>query len=234
MASANVAAMHRFQASAKLIDSQQHGAGSELFLVEGDSAAGAVAAVRDARTQAVLPLQGKPLNAWRASAARVAAYPLYPQLADALGLPSPIDTAGTDWAALRFERLVLLLDPDADGVHIGALVLLYLQRFAPTLIAQARVVMARAPMAGLRVAARETGETEDVWAYTPEQARSLRERAAAASDRWLVLREWGFRGLASLPPEVLRGTCVDAATRHADVVTAEQMRMVVEVFGGSG
>ncbi|MDO5693780.1 MAG: toprim domain-containing protein [Pseudomonadota bacterium] len=233
MVPATVAAMHRYQASAKLTDSQRHGTGCELFLVEGDSAAGAVAAVRDARTQAVLPCQGKPLNAWRASAARVAGYPLYPQLAHALGLPSPTDTEGVDWSALRFERLVLLLDPDADGVHIGALMLLYLQRFAPALLAQKRVLMARAPLAGLRVADRDTGETEDVWAYTPEQARTLRERAAAHAARWVVLRDWGFRGLASLPPEVLHGTCVAPATRRADVVTPAQMQAVIDVFGGA-
>ena len=68
-------------------DSRRHGAGCELFLVEGESAAGAASAVRWAETQAVLPLQGKPLNAWRASPARVAAFPWYVQLADALGLP---------------------------------------------------------------------------------------------------------------------------------------------------
>ena len=208
--------MHRFQASAKLIDSQQHGAGCELFLVEGDSAAGAVAAVRDARTQAVLPLQGKPLNAWRASPARVAAYPLYPQLAGALGLPSPTDSAAADGSALRFERLLLLLDPDADGVHIGALMLLYLKRFAPALLAQERVWMVRAPAAGLRVAARDSGETEDVWVDTPEQARALRERAAAQAEHWLVLR----------------ATCVDPATRRADAVTPAQLQAVIHRFDG--
>ena len=217
-----------------LTDSQRHGADCELFVVEGESAAGAVAAVRWAPTQAVLPLQGKPLNAWRASLTRVAAYPWYAQLAAALGLPSPASGAEVDTAALRFERLMLLFDPDADGIHIGALVLLYLQRFAPALIAQQRVWMVRAPMAGLRVAARDTGETEDVWAYSPEQARQLRERAAAQAERWVVLRDWAFRGLASLPPDVLRATCVDPATRHAAVVTPAQVQAVIDVFGGAG
>ncbi len=217
-----------------LADSQRHGPGCELLLVEGESAAGAASAVRAPGTQAVLPLQGKPLNAWRASPARVAAFPWYVQLADALGLPSPAVGDALDPAALRFERLVLLFDPDADGIHIGALVLLYLQRFAPALLAQERVWMVRAPMAGLRVAARDTGETEDVWAYTPDQARQLRERAAAQAERWVVLRDWAFRGLASLPPDVLRATCVDPATRHAAVVTPAQVQAVIDVFGGTG
>ena len=232
-ASVPMSLARRSQAAMALVDSQQHGAGCELFLVEGESAAGAVAAVRDTRTQAVLACQGKPLNAWRASPARVGAYLLYPQLAAALGLPSATDAGAAEGIAPRFERLLLLFDPDADGVHIGALLLLYLQRFAPALLAQGRVFMVRAPLAGLRVAAQDTGEVEDVWAYTPEQARALRQRAAAAPERWAVLRDWGFRGLASLPPEVLRATCVDPATRRADAVTPEQMRMVTEVFGGA-
>ena len=224
----------RSQAGMTLIESQRHGAGCELFLVEGESAAGAASAVRAPGTQAVLPLQGKPLNAWRASPARVAAFPWYVQLADALGLPSPAVGDALDPAALRFERLVLLFDPDADGIHIGALLLLYLKRFAPALLAQGHVFMVRAPLAGLRVAARDTGETEDVWAYTPDQARQLRERAAAQAERWVVLRDWAFRGLASLPPDVLRATCVDPATRHAAVVTPAQVQAVIDVFGGTG
>ena len=105
--------------SMPLADSQRHGAGCELFLVEGESAAGAVAAVRDAPTQAVLPLQGKPLNAWRAGAARVAAYPLYRRLAAALCGADATDGAHLPLASLRFERLMLLFDPDADVWRSG-------------------------------------------------------------------------------------------------------------------
>ena len=219
--------------SMPLADSQRHGAGCELFLVEGESAAGAVAAVRDAPTQAVLPLQGKPLNAWRAGAARVAAYPLYRRLAAALCGADATDGAHLPLASLRFERLMLLFDPDADGIHIGALMLLYLKRFAPALLAQERVWMVRAPMGGVRVVTRETGEVEDVWAYTPEQARTLRARALAEPQRWQLQRDWAFRGLASLPPEVLRDTCVAPASRRAAPVTPAQVEQVVEVFGGA-
>lgn len=229
----HVSGARRSQAGMTLTDSRRHGSGCELFLVEGESAAGAVTAVRDAQTQAVLALQGKPLNAWRASVQRVLGYPLYPQLAAAMGWPSAVET-DVPPAQQRFERLVLLLDPDADGIHIGALLLLYLQRHAGALLAQNRVLMVRAPIAGLRVAERDTGEVQDVWAYTPAQARALRQRAAAEPERWLVMRELGFRGLASLPPEVLRSTCVDPATRRADVVTPAQMRQVIDVFGGAG
>ena len=216
------------QASAKLIDCQQHGAGCELFLVEGDSAAHSVAAVRDARTQAVLPLQGKPLNAWRAKPDKVLAYPLYPQLAQAMGWPSAVAIDSAQIAARRYERLCLLLDPDADGIHIGALLLLYLQRFAPELLAQGQVLMVRAPMAALRLADAGSGEVSERLAYTPEQARALRQQAADSGA--LVMADMVFRGLGSLPPALLRGSCVDPATRRADAVTVPQMQAVIDVF----
>lgn len=223
---------HRGQASAKLIDSQQHGAGCELFLVEGDSAAASVAAVRDARTQAVLACQGKPLNAWRAREDKVAGHALYPQLADALGWPSPVSIGIEHIAARRFERLCLLLDPDADGIHIGALLLLYLQRFAPALLAQGAVLMVRAPLAALRLADRDSGEVAEQLAYSPEHARALRQQAGARGD--LVMADMVFRGLGSLPPALLRASCVDPATRRADAMSAAQMQAVIEVFGGAG
>ena len=79
----------------KLVDCREHGANAELFVVEGDSAARSVVALRNDREQAVLPLQGKPLNAWKASRAKVEASPLYRQLAGALGLSSPVAVSYT-------------------------------------------------------------------------------------------------------------------------------------------
>jgi DNA gyrase subunit B/topoisomerase-4 subunit B len=218
------------QASARLIDSTAHGAGCELFVVEGESAAASVAAVRHPRTQAVLPLQGKPLNAWRASPAKVQAYPLYAQLAQALGWPSAVGIGAAHIASRRFERLCLLFDPDADGIHIGALMLLYLQRFAPALIALGSVCVVRPPMAALRLADPASGEITEPLAYTPEHARALRQQAAQRGD--VVMADMVFRGLGSLPPELLRASCVAPATRRADAVTAAQLQAVVEVFGG--
>ena len=71
----------------KLMDCEAHGpnSGSELFVVEGDSAAQAVARLRNTALQAVLPLQGKPLNAWKASEKSVGSNPFYAALIDALG-----------------------------------------------------------------------------------------------------------------------------------------------------
>ncbi len=102
----------------KLHDCQIHGIGSEaeLFIVEGDSASKNVVRVRNRQFQAVLPMQGKPLNACKASKRVVGQNELYQQLVAALG-------AGWDetfdLSQLRYDRVILLFDPDADGIHCG-------------------------------------------------------------------------------------------------------------------
>ena len=112
----------------KLDDCTHHGIGSgaELYVVEGDSAAGAVSRMRNAAYQAVLPMQGKPLNTVRATAQRVVANPWFAALTDALG--TGLGDA-FEIKALRYDRVILLMDPDADGIHCGALVTLFFYRW---------------------------------------------------------------------------------------------------------
>lgn len=214
------------QAKAKLIDSGAHGAGCELFLVEGDSAARSLANVRDERTQAVLPLQGKPLNAWRADPDKVRDNLLYRQLAAALGIGDPLMQAAPGVPApLRFERVVLLLDPDADGVHIEALLLLYFARFLPTLIECGQLWRVRAPMFSLTHAA--TGEIAQ--AYSPAHRDALLRQMQA--DAAGAVAQHRHLGLGSLPPALLRRACVDPATRAARWVGQEDVDPVLAAFG---
>ena len=217
------------QRTAKLIDSQQHGPQAELLLVEGDSAARSAASMRNPQFQGVLPLQGKPLNALKAQASKIAESPLFAQLAQALGLASPCAMTDSECAQLRYARLVLLFDPDADGIHIGALVLLYLHRCLPALLAQQRVVMVRPPMFALQLADTDSGEITTRYAYSPQHHTAL--KAQCALENLTVLESHGYRGLGSIPPEVLRASCIDPATRHAHAVTAADMQAVLQVFG---
>ena len=218
---------YKGQSSARLQDSTQRGNGTELLVVEGESAARSVAAVRHAQLQGVLPLQGKPLNAWQATEARVLASQLYQQLADALGLPNAVQQGD----APRYEKLLLLLDPDADGIHIGALLLLYLWRWQPQLILQQRVWMVRAPMVSLEMLDADTGEISFHHAYTPAHARELQQHRESQG---LALRmRHGYRGLGSLPSELLHDSCVHPDTRQASVVTPDEVQLVIEVFGGA-
>ena len=233
------------QSRAKLTDCQDHrpGSGAELILVEGDSAASSVVAVRDPRFQAVLPLQGKPLNAWSATEAKVAQNVLFQQLAQALGLAAPTAWVEGAPAALRYERVVLLFDPDADGIHIGALMVLYFQRWLPRLISNGQLWLARAPMFEIAVprvlqaSARQAEglnanpSTPFQYAYNPVHCRQLVDHLKAQSSNSEV-RVRAFRGLGGLAPELLRERCVDPATRMAHAVGAVDVEGVVEVFGG--
>jgi len=223
------------QSRSKLVDCRQHapGSGCELLLVEGDSAAKSVVAVRDDRLQAVLALQGKPLNAWAAPPAKVAKHVLFRQLADALGLDEP--TALPDGAAarLRFDRIALLFDPDADGIHIGALMLLYFQRWLPGLIEDGRIWLVRAPMFELvpHVRGADTPGATRRHAYNPVQCRAMAE-AMRAADGGTEVRVQAFRGLGSFAPALLRSLCVDPTTRVAHAVSSRDVQAVIGVFGG--
>ena len=217
------------QAKAKLIDSLVHGAGCELLLVEGDSAARSVVNVRDARTQAVLPLQGKPLNAWRADADKVRGNVLYRQLADALGVASPVmDGAPAMPAPLRFERVVLLFDPGADGMHIEALMQLYFARWKKKKKKCGQLWRVRAPMFTLTHAA--TGEVAQAYSPAHRDALLARMRGSAAGE----VMQHRHVGLGSLPPETLRRWCVDPATRAARQVGQEDIESVLAALGGPG
>jgi DNA gyrase subunit B len=231
------------QTRAKLVDSQDHGPGSntELILVEGDSAASSVVAVRDPRRQAVLPLQGKPLNAWTASEAKVAQHVLFQQLAQALGLAAPTAWLAGQPEALRFNRVVLLFDPDADGIHIGALMVLYFQRWLPGLISGGYLWLARAPMFEIEVPAdlhklaleSNADAARYQYAYNPVHCRQLVEHLKAQSGS-PDIRVRAFRGLGGLAPALLRERCVNPATRVAHALSAADVQGVVEVFGGAG
>ncbi len=235
------------QSNAKLVDCDQHGAasGAELILVEGDSAMHSVVAVRNAQLQAVLPLQGKPMNAWAADAARVQRNLLFRQLADALGLAQPTAMAADELDRLRFARVALLFDPDADGIHIGALMVMYFQRWLPGLIDAGRLWMVRAPMFELVSTVAATGATAAAirHAYHPTQCHELAEAmrrdasAAAAATTGLGtapvdIQTQAFRGLGSIAPDTLRSLCVNPASRVAHAITAHDVQAVIDVFGG--
>ncbi len=216
------------QSRAKLADCELHGPGSgaELILVEGDSAQDSVLTVRDARTQAVLPLQGKPLNAWAASQDKVEQHVLFQQLAQTLGMPSPTTLPDGGVAALRYERIVLLFDPDADGIHIGALVQLYFARWLPAVVEAGLLCLCRAPMY-------ELVDADGVvhHALTPDHRQRIEQSLRAAADT-LPPMVRALRGIGGFAPETLRRLCVDPATRLARALSPDDVQQAIELFGG--
>jgi len=202
----------------KLDDCLVHGAGSgaELIVVEGDSAAAAVARIRDPRLQAVLPMQGKPLNAARASRRKVLEHPFFGPLIAAVGAGSE---AECDPTRSRYDRVLVLTDPDADGIHCGFLVLLFLHRWLRPLLDAGRVELVRPPWGEAVVAG------EIMTAFSEPELAALATRARAGGGE---IRR--FRGLAAIDAETIRETCVDPATRRTERVTAADVATMIEII----
>ena len=194
----------------KLIDCQFHppGVATELFIVEGDSASNAIGCVRDAGYQAVMPMQGKPLNAWKASKARVAKNEFFSALSQAIGAGWGDDFRLSE---VRYESIILVFDPDADGIHCGMLVLMYFYRWMLPLLEIT-----------------SPGMTEIVCAVSEEEAitklaKVQREGNANATKK-------RFRGLASMSGAVLKRYCVQPESRHAFRMRPKDAEAAIEVF----
>ena len=208
----------------KLDDSQTHGRGAELYIVEGDSAALAVSQARDATFQAVLPMQGKPLNAIKATKKKVGENALFTALTEALGTGM-----GNSFklANLRYERVLLLMDPDADGIHCGALMLMFFYQWMRPLLDEGHVELVRAPIG--EIVKKQPAAT--VFAYSDEQFRTLCEDYRKRGD--ISFTPLRYRGLASINPDALQQICLSPATRNTMPMGVTDAEMAIEVFSQS-
>jgi DNA gyrase subunit B len=160
--------MYPSRSALKLEDCVNHGAnsGAELFLVEGDSAMTSASAVRDPQFQAVLAMQGKPLNALKASADKVHKNLLFQRLSSALNVALMDESQQTGLAFeprlanLRYSKVILLFDPDADGIHCSALMQMFFYKWMRPLLDEQRIEMAHYNL-------------DDIKAYRPRGLGSL-------------------------------------------------------------
>ena len=209
----------------RLEDSITHGAnsGAELFIVEGDSASGAVTALRDRKLQAVLPMQGKPLNAIKANASKVAEFPLYQALIEALGAGYG---ESFDMTKMRYQRIILLFDPDADGIHCSALMQIFSYRWMRPLLETGAVESVRAPLYEI-----SCGEKfAPVYAFSDDHYLTLCERLREKN--FNDIRSQRYRGLAGINQPTLAATCIHPTTRKTRVVNLAEVELALQALGG--
>jgi topoisomerase-4 subunit B len=179
--------------------------GTEIFLVEGDSAGGSAKQARIRETQAILPLRGKILNAVSATADKLRANKELADLVDALGCGHG-RTYRDD--ALRYDKVIIMTDADVDGAHIAALLMTFFFREMPQLIEAGHLYLAQPPLFRLSAG----GEI----AYARDEADRDRLMAEHFNGKKVELSR--FKGLGEMSARQLRETTMDPATRKLEQV----------------
>ena len=216
--------MNFYPKPVKLHDCHDAGVGSaaELFLVEGDSASKTVARARQPAFQAVLPMQGKPMNPVKASKKAVEKNELYQALVKCIGAGWDDDF---DLDAVRYQRVILLFDPDADGIHCGALMLMFFFRWMRPLLDSGRLCVIRPPLYEIT----SPDHSDQIHAFSEEHYKKLR---TALEEKGVKFKGHRYRGLASMNDDTLSTTCLDPETRRINRLEVDDAMAAIKAFGG--
>jgi topoisomerase-4 subunit B len=202
------AAGRKLRLPGKLADcSNNSSQGSELFIVEGDSAGGSAKQARDRTNQAILPLRGKILNVASATRDKLAGNQQLADLVQALGCGTGPHYKDED---LRYEKIIIMTDADVDGAHIASLLITFFYRQTPKLIDGGHLYLAVPPLYRL------TQGANHVYARDEAHRDELMTKVLTGRAKIEVSR---FKGLGEMLPAQLKETTMDPRRRSLLRVT---------------
>ena len=197
----------------------------ELYIVEGDSAMGAVKTSRDSEFQGIMPVRGKILNCLKADYDRIFKSDIITDLIKVLGCGVELggkakkDLATFNLENLRWNKVVICTDADVDGYQIRTLILTMLYRLTPTLINEGYVYIAESPLYEINT------KNKTYFAYTePEKANIL---SRIGKEKYTIQRS---KGLGENDPEMMWLTTMNPESRRLIKVNPEDVEHTAAVF----